>query len=214
MKKKISKLLVSLFTVTLLVGCSSKGDDSKFIKVPSEPDKLPIATIEVEGMGTMKVELYPHKAPNTVNNFITLANSNFYDGLTFHRIIKDFMAQGGCPEGTGTGGPGYSIAGEFKNNGFDANDIKHEKGVISMARSRDMDSTGSQFFIMTAEAPHLDGDYTAFGRVIEGMDVVDKLNNVETIAPGRNDQPVENVTIKSIKVDTFGEKYDEPVKVK
>lgn len=209
MKKTITKLMLCIFSITLLVSCG-KSEPEKFIKVPSEPDKLPIATIDIEEYGTIKAELYPHKAPNTVNNFIDLANSNFYDGIIFHRIIPEFMAQGGDPQGTGTGGPGYSIAGEFSNNGFKVNDIKHTKGVLSMARSQSMDSAGSQFFIMTAEAPHLDNDYAAFGKVIEGMDVVDKLNAVKT---SRGDKPVEDVKINSIKVDTMGEKYDKPVKM-
>lgn len=212
MKKRITKILLSICSLTLLVACGDKST-GKFVKVPNEPENLPIATIEVEGMGTMKLELYPHKAPNTVNNFISLANSGYYDGIIFHRIIKDFMAQGGDPLGNGTGGPGYEIAGEFSENGFEANDIKHEKGVISMARTEIPDSAGSQFFIMTSNVPSLDGKYAAFGRVIEGMDIVDKLNKVETIDPmNRNDKPVEDVKIKSIRVDTKGTDYNEPLK--
>lgn len=220
MKKTITKLMLCIFSITLLVSCgkgeadsgtNSQGEAEKFITVPDEPKNLPIATIDIEGFGVIKAELYPHKAPNTVNNFIDLANSNFYDGVIFHRIISEFMAQGGDPQGTGAGGPGYSIAGEFPNNGFEVNDIKHKKGILSMARTDAMDTAGSQFFIMTADYPSLDGKYAAFGKVIEGMDVVDKLNAVKT---ARGDKPVEDVKINSIKVDTMGEKYDKPVKMK
>ena len=213
MKNRFTKILLSLVSIVMLVGCSN-GANSKFVEVPNEPEQLPIATIEVEGMGSMKLELYPHKAPNTVNNFITLANEGYYDGLKFHRIIEGFMAQGGCPNGDGTGGPGYSIAGEFYENGFKANDIKHTKGVISMARSTANDTAGSQFFIVTDKASHLDGKYAAFGKVIEGLDVVDKLNKVETVLPGSNDTPKSDVIIKSIRVDTKGVNYDKPVTIK
>lgn len=158
----------------------------------------------------MKGVLYPNKAPNTVNNFIALANSGFYDNLTFHRVIKDFMIQGGDPEGTGTGGPGYSIKGEFSSNGFD-NDLKHTEGVLSMARARDKDSGGSQFFIMTKDSPHLDGDYAAFGKITEGLDVLHKIEDVKTDS---NDKPLNEVKIESIKVDTKGKEYKEPEKIK
>lgn len=212
MSKQFKIMAIFFLCIGILIGCSKTDSNSnKFSDIKDMPEKLPIATIDIENFGSMEVELYPHKAPNTVNNFISLANSGFYDGLTFHRIIEGFMAQGGDPNGTGTGGPGYQIVGEFKNNGFEANDIKHEKGIISMARSRDNDTAGSQFFIMTEVAPHLDGDYAAFGKVIEGMDVVDKLNVVET---GSNDKPLEAVVIKSIRVDTQGVEYDSPQKVK
>ena len=135
----------------------------------------PIVTIEMEDGQIMRGELYPEKAPNTVNNFIALANSGYYDGLTFHRVIPGFMIQGGCPDGTGMGGPGYSIRGEFSGNGFEKNDIKHTLGVLSMARSMSPDSAGSQFFIMVDAAPHLDGQYAAFGKVVEGMGTVDEI---------------------------------------
>ncbi|MFQ9615087.1 MAG: peptidylprolyl isomerase, partial [Clostridium butyricum] len=136
--------------------------------------KNPIVTITMENGGVIKAELYPEVAPNTVNNFVDLVNRGFYDGLIFHRVIPGFMIQGGCPEGTGTGGPGYSIKGEFTSNGF-KNDLKHSKGVLSMARAMHPDSAGSQFFIMVADAPHLDGQYASFGKVIEGMDEADKI---------------------------------------
>ena len=168
----------------------------------------PIITIEMESGDIMKLELYPDVAPNTVKNFISLANKGYYNGLIFHRVIEGFMIQGGCPEGTGTGGPGYSIKGEFSQNGF-KNDLKHEAGVISMARSMMPNSAGSQFFIMHKDAPHLDGAYAAFGKITEGMDVVNKIATVPT---NFNDRPLEPQQIKSITVDTLGETYDEPEK--
>ena len=168
----------------------------------------PIVTFEMENGDVMKVELYPEVAPNTVNNFISLVNKGFYDGLIFHRVINGFMIQGGCPNGTGMGGPGYSIAGEFAQNGFD-NQLKHEPGVISMARAMNPDSAGSQFFIMHKKASHLDGSYAAFGKVIEGMDVVDKLATVDT---DWSDMPMTPVVMEKVTVDTFGEEYPEPKK--
>ena len=168
----------------------------------------PIITIEMESGDIMKLELYPDVAPNTVKNFISLANKGYYNGLIFHRVIEGFMIQGGCPEGTGTSGPGYSIKGEFSQNGF-KNDLKHEAGVISMARSMMPNSAGSQFFIMHKDAPHLDGAYAAFGKITEGMDVVNKIATVPT---NFNDKPLEPQQIKSLTVDTLGETYDEPEK--
>ncbi|MBU5227758.1 peptidylprolyl isomerase [Clostridium senegalense] len=169
-----------------------------------------MAKIELEDGSVIKAELYPDLAPNTVRNFISLANSNFYDGLIFHRVIKGFMIQGGDPQGDGTGGPGYTIKGEFKENGFEQNVLKHEKGVLSMARAQDPDSAGSQFFIMHETAAHLDDQYAAFGKVVEGLEVVDKIANVET---DKNDKPVKEIKIKKITVDTFGVQYNEPEKV-
>ena len=169
----------------------------------------PIVTIELENGQVMTGELYPEKAPNTVNNFISLANSGFYDGLIFHRVIESFMIQGGCPEGSGMGGPGYSIKGEFAQNGF-VNDLRHTRGVLSMARSMMPDSAGSQFFIMHADSPHLDGSYAAFGKVVEGMDVVDRIAEVRV---DYNDRPLKTQKMKSVTVDTFGESYEEPEKV-
>ena len=168
----------------------------------------PIITIEMENGGVMKAELYPDIAPNTVNNFISLVNNNFYDGLIFHRVIEGFMIQGGDPEGSGMGGPGYGIKGEFSQNGF-ANDLKHSAGVLSMARSMMPDSAGSQFFIMHKNAPHLDGAYAAFGKITEGMDVVDKI--AETTVD-YNDRPMETQKIKKVTVETFGEMYPQPEK--
>lgn len=154
----------------------------------------------------IKFELYPEIAPNTVNNFISLVNKDFYNGLIFHRVIAGFMIQGGCPEGRGTGGPGYSIRGEFSGNGF-KNDLKHTAGVLSMARSMNPDSAGSQFFIMHRDAPHLDGQYAAFGKVTEGMDIVDKIAMTRT---GWGDRPIEEQKIQSIVIDTQGVTYPEP----
>ncbi|MGI6029862.1 MAG: peptidylprolyl isomerase [Candidatus Heteroscillospira sp.] len=170
----------------------------------------PIVSFEMENGGVIRAELYPEIAPNTVNNFISLVNSGYYNGLIFHRVIKGFMIQGGCPEGTGMGGPGYRIKGEFSGNGFKQNKLKHDRGVLSMARSMYPDSAGSQFFIMHAPAPHLDGQYAAFGKVIEGMDVVDAIANTRC---GFSDKPVEDQRMKSVTVDTQGVSYPEPVKL-
>lgn len=166
----------------------------------------PIITFEMENGDIMKAELYPQVAPNTVNNFISLVNKGFYDGLIFHRVINGFMIQGGDPEGTGMGGPGYGIKGEFAQNGF-ANDLKHSAGVLSMARSMMPNSAGSQFFIMHKDAPHLDGAYAAFGKIIEGMDVVNKIAEVAT---DYSDCPMEDQRMKTVTVETFGVDYDEP----
>ena len=164
----------------------------------------PIVTIEMENGGVIKAELYPEIAPNTVANFVSLVQSGFYDGLIFHRVIPGFMIQGGDPQGTGMGGPGYSIKGEFARNGFRQNNLRHSRGVLSMARSMMPNSAGSQFFIMHADAPHLDGDYAAFGKVTEGMDVVDAIANTPT---GFQDRPVSEQRIKKATVETFGETY-------
>ena len=167
----------------------------------------PIVTIEMENNDIIKLELYPDIAPNTVNNFISLINKKFYDGLIFHRIIKGFMIQGGCPEGIGVGGPGYGIDGEFDLNGF-KNNLKHEKGVISMARAQDPNSAGSQFFIMHQDSPHLDGAYASFGKVTEGLDIVDKIAQVET---DYSDRPITEQKIKKITVETFDNLYPDPL---
>lgn len=168
----------------------------------------PIVTIEMGNGDVMKAELYPEIAPNTVNNFISLVKKGFYDGLIFHRVIKGFMIQGGCPEGSGMGGPGYCIKGEFTNNGFN-NPLKHTPGVLSMARTMIPDTAGSQFFLMHKTSPHLDGEYAAFGKVIEGLDIVDKIANVRT---DYSDRPLVKQQIKSMTVDTFGVDYPEPEK--
>ena len=168
----------------------------------------PIVTIEMENGDVMKAELYPEVAPNTVNNFISLVNKGFYDGVIFHRVISGFMIQGGDPKGTGVGGPGYSIKGEFTGNGF-KNDLKHDRGVLSMARTMAPNSAGSQFFIMHQNSPHLDGQYAAFGKIIEGLDVVDKIASTRT---DYNDKPRTPQVMKKVTVETFGVEYPEPVK--
>lgn len=169
----------------------------------------PAAAIEMESGEIIKVELDPENAPNTVKNFIHLAQKGYYDGLIFHRVIPGFMIQGGCPQGVGTGNPGYSIPGEFTMNGF-SNHLKHSRGVISMARSMAPDSAGSQFFITVADTPHLDGQYAAFGQVTEGMEAADKI---ATVKRNHHDKPLEPQVIKTITVDTFGVDYGEPEKI-
>ena len=171
--------------------------------------KNPVVTITMMNGDKMVAELYPEIAPISVNNFISLINKGYYDGLIFHRVISGFMIQGGCPDGTGMGGPGYTIKGEFAQNGFE-NNLKHTEGVLSMARAMHPDSAGSQFFIMHKTSPHLDGAYAAFGKVIEGMDVV---NAIAETATDWNDRPLEEQKIKSITVDTFGVDYPEPLKM-
>ncbi len=170
--------------------------------------KNPVITITMENGDVIKAELYPDIAPNTVNNFISLIQKNFYDGLIFHRVINGFMIQGGDPEGSGMGGPGYSIKGEFSMNGF-SNELKHTEGVLSMARSMAPDSAGSQFFIMHKTSPHLDGSYAAFGKVTEGMEIVNKIAECET---DNSDRPLQEQKIRTMTVDTFGENYPEPDK--
>ncbi len=197
----ISRIKISLKKSGLKKYKSEKG----VFKIMSNP----VFKIEMENGDVIKGELYPETAPNTVNNFISLANSGYYNGLTFHRVIYGFMIQGGCPNGTGTGNPGYSIKGEFSGNGF-KNDLKHTAGVISMARSMMPDSAGSQFFIMHRDAPHLDGSYAAFGKVTEGMEFVNAIAECDT---DFRDRPLDPQVIKSISVDTMGVSYPEPEKV-
>ena len=169
----------------------------------------PIVTFEMENGDIMKAELYPEIAPNTVNNFISLVQNGFYDGLIFHRVIRGFMIQGGCPDGTGMGGPGYTIKGEFSQNGF-ANDLRHTEGVLSMARAMHPDSAGSQFFIMHKNSPHLDGAYAAFGKITEGMDIVKKIAETAT---DYSDRPLEEQKMKKVTVDTMGVEYPAPERV-
>ena len=171
--------------------------------------KNPLVTVDLGELGTIKIELYPEIAPNTVNNFISLVQQGYYDGVIFHRVIPGFMIQGGDPTGTGSGGPGYSIKGEFSQNGF-TNSLKHGRGVISMARTSIPDSAGSQFFIMVADAPHLDGAYAAFGQVIEGMEVADQIVAVQR---NRMDRPLEDQVMQKMTVETFGVTYPEPEKL-
>ena len=172
-------------------------------------NKNPIVTFEMENGDIFKAELYPEIAPNTVRNFISLINHNFYDGVIFHRVIKGFMIQGGDQEGIGIGGTGYAIKGEFAANGFE-NNLKHDRGVLSMARSMMPDSAGSQFFVMHKDSPHLDGQYAAFGRVIEGIEIIDKIAEAKT---NRQDKPKKDQKIEKVTVETFGIDYDEPEKI-
>ena len=172
-------------------------------------NKNPIVTIKLNNKKTIKVELYPQIAPNTVNNFISLVNRGYYNGICFHRVIPGFMIQGGCPEGSGRGGPGYTIRGEFTSNGF-KNDLKHTRGVISMARTMAPNSAGSQFFIMHEDSPHLDGQYAAFGKVVEGIDAVDDIASTKT---DWSDRPYDDQIMQEVTVDTFGVSYSEPEKM-
>lgn len=229
MKIKRIIMIIAIILVIVLIGLVGYTIYQKATFTKQNP----VATMEIEGLGTMKIELYPDQAPNTVANFITLANRGFYDGLTFHRIVKDFMVQGGDKEGTGSGAPTlsdikddgsttdtYAIRGEFVQNGFNQNTLRHEKGVISMARSdysqmglyeEGYNSAGSQFFIMTGDNASLNGYYAAFGKVIEGMDVLDKLNETEvTTSEDSSDSEASTPVITSVRVDTFGVDYGAP----
>lgn len=205
----MKRLLCIVLCLILLgtMGCTS-GEKNK-TEEETMHSEYPIATITMKDGGVIKLELYPKIAPESVKNFISLANSKFYDGLIFHRVISGFMIQGGCPKGNGTGGPGYNIKGEFSANGVD-NSLSHERGVISMARAMAYDSAGSQFFICHADSQFLDGQYAAFGKVIEGMDVVDAIASVKT---NSQDKPLQDQVIDSIRVDTFGVEYGEPEKL-
>ncbi|MGG4488178.1 peptidylprolyl isomerase [Metabacillus idriensis] len=205
--KKAGFVIMTLLLL-LMAACGNEGEQQSSDKPAKKVDKNPIVTITMENDKQIKVELYPEVAPNTVANFVSLINDKFYDGLIFHRVIPEFMIQGGDPEGTGTGGPDYAIKGEFSSNGFD-NSLKHERGVISMARSQAPDSAGSQFFIMVADYPSLDGEYAAFGKVTEGMDTVDEIVGAQT----NGEKPIEDQKMKTVTVDTFGEEYGEPEKV-
>ena len=211
---KNKKYLFSMFTciliAILLVGCGTKEDNSTGTSdkktTENKVEKNPIVTITMENDEQIKLELYPNIAPNTVANFVSLVEEGFYDGLIFHRVIPGFMIQGGDPEGTGTGGPGYGIKGEFSSNEFD-NELKHERGVISMARSQSPDSAGSQFFIMVEDAASLDGEYAAFGKVTEGLETADNIVKVTT---DQQDKPTEDQKMKKVTVETFGEEYNDP----
>lgn len=200
-------LVIVILVAMMVSGCSKSADSKK--DESAATGKNPIVTLEMESGTKIEIELYPDIAPNTVTNFVNLVSKGFYDGLIFHRVIPGFMIQGGDPDGTGMGGPGYSIKGEFSSNGFD-NDLAHVKGVISMARSQASDSAGSQFFIMTGTSPNLDGDYAAFGKVVKGIEGVETIENVET---GAQDRPLEDQVIKKMTVETFGVEYGEPKKI-
>lgn len=199
MKKYIITSFILLATAVFSIGCS-KNEDAN-----------PIAKINIKNYGTITAELYPEYAPNTVNNFIELSKKGFYNNLTFHRVIKDFVIQGGDPDGIGTGGPGYSIKGEFSNNGYEKNTLSHTEGVLSMARSVENDSAGSQFFIVSGQATYLDGEYAGFGKVIEGMDIVNNIENVDT---NDSDKPKEDIIIESITIEENGYKYNKVEKIK
>lgn len=207
-------ITIGMAAVSLMVvvaGCGQTGTKAPSVTEQATPiETTPVATIVVKDYGTITLELYPEMAPNTVNNFITLANDGFYDGLIFHRVINDFMIQGGDPDGVGTGGPDYTIAGEFQNNGFTQNTLSHTKGVISMARSNKPDTAGSQFFIMSADGTYLDGQYAAFGKVTSGIEVVEAIENVKT---NSSDKPEEDVVIESIRVETNGAEVPEVIKI-
>ena len=209
-------MLILIILALVLGGCGTGANDQSETgeKAQSakkiEVEKNPVVTILMEDNQEIKLELYPNIAPNTVVNFVSLVQKGFYDGLTFHRVIPGFMIQGGDPEGTGGGGPGYTIAGEFSSNGFE-NDLKHEAGVISMARTNDPNSAGSQFFIMAGDATHLDGEYAAFGKVTEGMETVQQIVEVERDG---QDKPLKEQKMKKVTVETFGEEYGEPEVIK
>lgn len=197
--KRLFKSFFVILTVFLLTGCSND----------EETTENPIVTMEIEDYGTIKIELYPEYAPNTVANFVNLIESGFYDGLTFHRLVLGFVLQGGDPDGDGTGGPGYTIDGEFKANGYTQNTLSHDKGVISMARSMDYDSAGSQFFIVLDDSAKssLDGMYAGFGRVTEGMEILEEIEANEEIADDATGALEKNITITKVTVDTFGYEY-------
>ena len=199
LKKYLAVGLSVLMTATFTIGCSKKEV------------KNPVAQIKIKDYGTITAELYPEQAPNTVNNFIELSKKGFYDGLTMHRVVKDFVIQGGDPEGTGAGGPGYSIKGEFSNNEFKQNTLSHEEGVLSMARSVDNDSAGSQFFIVSGEAKYLDGEYAGFGKVTKGFEIVEKIENIDVDA---QDKPKKDIVIESVTIEDNGYKASKVEKIK
>jgi peptidyl-prolyl cis-trans isomerase B (cyclophilin B) len=222
-KKAIQFMFVTLLAVLMLAGCGTEKENEQTTDkksadagektavnsdYASKVEENPIVTITMDNDEKIQIELYPEIAPNSVANFVSLVEQGFYDGLIFHRVIPEFMIQGGDPSGNGTGGPDYSIPGEFSSNGFE-NTLKHDRGVLSMARSQDPNSAGSQFFIMVKDSPHLDGEYAAFGKVIEGMEVVDAIVSTER---GAADLPVEEQKMKTVKVDTKGFDYPEPEK--
>lgn len=199
-KSSYKIMILMVFTLLVITACGPKVEVAEFDPLTVDYTKVPMAIIELETGEIIKVSLFPDIAPNTVNNFIELSQSSFYDGLIFHRVIPDFMIQGGDPEGTGMGGPGYSIKGEFATNGFE-NPLKHTRGVISMARARDKDTAGSQFFIVQKDYPSLDDQYASFGYVVEGIDVVDQISAVER---DKNDMPINPVVIKHIQIELNG----------
>lgn len=223
--KRLGKAFLLIILIAICSGCSSTENkkidllgidfDTKenTVELSKYKTENPLVAMYIENYGAIVMELYPDKAPNTVNNFISLVSSGFYDDNSFHRLVPGFVLQGGDPNGDGTGGPGYSIKGEFKNNGFDDNDLKHKEKIISMARSSDMDSAGSQFFIMLGTSSYLDGDYAAFGKVIDGFDIITEIEDEEAVSDSNTGKLQTNLTIKKALVDTRGKTYDEVEKV-
>lgn len=224
--KKYIKWILSIVVILMLVGCNSNnrevekkkmlGIDFRIKGNESSLDydkENPLVAMNIKNYGAIVIELYPDKAPNTVNNFISLVKKGFYDNNSFHRLVPGFVLQGGDPTGNGTGGPGYSIKGEFSSNEYQENDIKHEKGIISMARSQSKDSAGSQFFIMLDKASYLDGEYAAFGKIIDGLDIIEEIEKNEVIEDETSGKLRENITIKKALVDLKGKSYDEVKKI-
>lgn len=222
--KKVFKGLIVLLVVVFCCGCEKTEKEVDLLGIDFTKDgnqvslekyetKNPLVAMEIENYGAIVMELYPEKAENTVNNFISLVKSGFYDNNSFHRLVPGFVLQGGDPTGTGSGGPGYSIKGEFSNNGYESNDLKHEKGIVSMARSQENDSAGSQFFIMLEEASYLDGLYAAFGKVIDGFEVVEEIEKEEIVEDDSTGKLKNNLTIKKALVDTRGLEYAEVEKI-
>lgn len=223
--KRLGKAFLLIILIAICSGCSSTENkkidllgidfDTKenIVELSKYKTENPLVAMYIENYGAIVMELYPDKAPNTVNNFISLVSSGFYDDNSFHRLVPGFVLQGGDPNGDGTGGPGYSIKGEFKNNGFDGNDLKHKEKIVSMARSSDMDSAGSQFFIMLGTSSYLDGDYAAFGKVIDGFDIITEIEDEEVVSNSNTGKLQTNLTIKKALVDTRGKTYDEVEKV-
>ena len=223
--KRLGKVFLLIILIAICSGCSSTENkkidllgidfDTKenTVELSKYKTENPLVAMYIENYGAIVMELYPDKAPNTVNNFISLVSSGFYDDNSFHRLVPGFVLQGGDPNGDGTGGPGYSIKGEFKNNGFDGNDLKHKEKIVSMARSSDMDSAGSQFFIMLGTSSYLDGDYAAFGKVIDGFEIITEIEDEEVVSDSNTGKLQTNLTIKKALVDTRGKTYDEVEKV-
>ena len=223
--KRLGKAFLLIILIAICSGCSSTENkkidllgidfDTKenTVELSKYKTENPLVAMYIENYGAIVMELYPDKAPNTVNNFISLVSSGFYDDNSFHRLVPGFVLQGGDPNGDGTGGPGYSIKGEFKNNGFGGNDLKHKEKIVSMARSSDMDSAGSQFFIMLGTSSYLDGDYAAFGKVIDGFDIITEIEDEEVVSDSNTGKLQTNLTIKKALVDTRGKTYDEVEKV-
>lgn len=223
--KRLGKAFLLIILIAICSGCLSTENkkidllgidfDTKenTVELSKYKTENPLVAMYIENYGAIVMELYPDKAPNTVNNFISLVSSGFYDDNSFHRLVPGFVLQGGDPNGDGTGGPGYSVKGEFKNNGFDGNDLKHKEKIVSMARSSDMDSAGSQFFIMLGTSSYLDGDYAAFGKVIDGFDIITEIEDEEVVSDSNTGKLQTNLTIKKALVDTRGKTYDEVEKV-